>query len=129
MTKILKESMDAQFLTFYNHEAIEEHLSKYKTICDVLDRNKIYIIEEKDKPLNEKKKTAYLLVLTNIMTRLFRIILTYHNERLFRIKKKYWETVANIPNDQLEFMSSSEKEFYRGYNDLVKSKLFALCFN
>jgi hypothetical protein len=122
MTKILRESKDAQFLSFYNHDAVEEMIANYKKLYETLDKEKMGLLEEKDKPLKGKFKTSYLICLTTILKRMFRILLAYFNFRLCRIKTEYWKTVANIPNDQLQLMDKSEKQFYQGYNDLVKGK-------
>ena len=102
MTKILRESRDAQFLSFYNYDAVDEILSNYKKLCETLDKEKMGLLEEKDKPLKEKFKTSYLICLTTILKRMFRILLAYFNFRLCRIRREYWKTVANIPNDQLQ---------------------------
>ena len=122
MTKILLESRDAQFLSFFNHEAVEDMVSNYSRICETLDKEKLGLLEEKDKPMKQKHKTSYLICLTTLLKRIFRILLAYFNFRLCRIRREYWKTVANIPNDQLQLMDASEKEFYRGYDSLVKGK-------
>ena len=122
MTKILRESKDAQFLSFFNHEAVEEMLSQYNQVCETLNKEKLGLLQEKDQPLKKKYKTSYIICLTTILKRMFRILLAYFNFRLCRIRREYWKTVANIPNDQLQLMDKTETKFYRDYDKLIKGR-------
>lgn len=123
MTKVLRESRDAQFLSFFNKEAVEEMLGQYNQICETVEKEKMSLIDEQKKPMKQKFKTSYLICLTTILKRMFRILLAYFNFRLTRIRREYWKTLSNIPNDQLLLMDSTEKTFYREYDKMVKGSL------
>jgi hypothetical protein len=122
MTKILRESKDAQFLSFFNHEAVEELIAQYDQICETLNREKGGLVEEAKKPLKEKFKTSYLVCLSTVLKRMFRVLLAYFNFRLKRVRREYWKTLASIPADQLQLMDVTEKTFYRKYDEMVKGK-------
>ena len=119
---MIREVKEAQFLSFFNLEAMEEVLLQYNKICETLNKEKHFFLEEANKPIKDQFKTSYIICLTTLLKRIFRIVLAYLNFRIHRIRKEYWATAGTLPRDHVELMSGTEKKFYEGYDLLVKSK-------
>ena len=120
MSKILREAKESQFLSFYNTDAMEEIVSQYNKITETLNKEKLHFIEESEKPVKEQFRTSYIICLTTALQRLFRLVLSYLNYRIVKIKKEYWRTSMNLPKDNKELMSPSERTWLKGYDQLVK---------
>ena len=66
----------------------------------------------------QRKKTVYLIVVTCTINRLFRIILSYLNERLCRIRNEFWKTGGDSHHIN-EFLDQSEKDFFFQYKNNI----------
>jgi GINS complex subunit 1 len=117
-SRLLKELKISNFIPFYNTELTEDLLKDYNKMCEIVEKNKKILLEEKNLELTEKSKTVYLLTLTFAINRIFRVMLAYINNRLIRIKDKFWESGGDNPLLN-EFLSENEKDFYIDYKELV----------
>lgn len=89
---------------------VSEIIKDYNELCSVLEKNKHFIKEENSLQPQQRFKTPYVLVITTIIQRIFRIVLCYINERLRRIQYQYWMNGGDMSQIE-EFMSQNEKDF------------------
>lgn len=123
LSKVIREARESHFLPFFNHKEVASLIQHYSKICSTLEAQKHNVMEEAKLPSSKQFKTSYVICLTSVLKRIFRVLLAYLNFRVGRIRREFWQSGGSIAKDHFHLLSSSEKDFVEGYQRLTKGKV------
>lgn len=114
---LLKELRHARWLPPFNDKVIKEVMEEMQHHQS--EMNKIVMEHDIASGQTEEGPVAGLLLYHYLYERNKRILLAYLNFRLNRIQELRWELGIHVPEEKLQRMHESEKEYLNQYSDFL----------